>query len=485
MAGWAGSAAGAVTGAVRETASGLPRQFWWMWTSTLINSLGGFVVTFLALYLTAHRGYSASYAGLVAALFGLGGAVGAVLGGVLADRVGRRPTMLAAQLATAAATVALGLATGPVTIAACAAVAGLANSTSRPAVQAMIADIVGPADRVRAFALTYWAINIGFGVSAAAAGFIAAQGYLWLFLGDAFATLVCACVVFAKVGETLPGSPGPSGRTLPGTPARSAKTPPGSPSPGRPAPTGTTGEAATLLHVLRDRRFMSLVLLTLLLGSVTQQGNSTLAVDMGAHGLSPREFGLVIAINGLVIVLLQIPVTHLLRKRPAGLLLLAGSFLLAWGFGLTAFAGSVGFYALTVVVWTLGEIVHAPASMSVVAELAPATARGRYQGMYTLSWSAAAFVGPLAGGLTLDHLGRGTTWGLCAVAGTAAGVGYWLLLRPGTAKARTTVQIPAPAPAPAAAAPVTGPVTEPVPVPVPVAEAVTEAAPTPPTSQPS
>jgi hypothetical protein len=57
---------------LRETVSGLPTGFWWLWVSTLVNRVGGFVVIFLALYLTGPRGYSASYAGLVASLFGLG-----------------------------------------------------------------------------------------------------------------------------------------------------------------------------------------------------------------------------------------------------------------------------------------------------------------------------------------------------------------------------------------------------------------------------
>ena len=397
----------AVSRAVRETVSGLPRQFWWLWTSTLVNRLGGFVVTFLALYLTVQRGYSASYAGLVAALFGLGGAAGAVVGGVLADRIGRRTTMLVAQLGAAVTTAVLGFVTQPLAIAVVATLVGLTSNASRPALSAMLADLVRPEDRVRAFSLNYWAINIGFGVSAAAAGFIASAGYLWLFLGDAFTTVLCAVLVFAKVKETLPRWE-TAGQKASNTPE----------------------PQVGLLAVLRDQRFMALVGLTFLLGSVMQQGSSTLAVDMGAHGLTARQYGLVAAINGLVIVLLQIPVTRALRARSSAGLLAAGSFLLAWGMGLTAFAGSVGLYALTVVVWTLGEIVHAPASMSVVADLAPATARGRYQGMYTLSWSAATFAGPLVGGLTLDHLGRDAVWVGCAIVGTVAGAGYYLLLRP-------------------------------------------------------
>jgi MFS family permease len=400
----------AISRAVRETTGGLPRQFWWLWTSTLVNRLGGFVVTFLALYLTVQRGYSAAYAGLVAALFGLGGAAGAVLGGVLADRVGRRSTLLAAQLGAAVTTAVLGFVTDPVSIAAVAALVGLTGNASRPALSAMIADLVPAADRVRAFSLNYWAINIGFGVSAAAAGFIAAEGYLWLFLGDAFTTVLCALLVYVKAAETLPAHRS-------GAKSKAA---------------GKTS-GGTLLDVVRDRRFMALAGLTFLFATVMQQASSTLAVDMGQHGLSARQFGLVAAVNGVVIVVLQMPVTRALRSRSSGVLLATGSVVLAWGIGLTVFATSVAVYALTVVIWTLGEIVHAPASMSVVADMAPTHARGRYQGMFTLAWSAAAFAGPLVGGLTLQYLGRNTVWLGCAALGTLAGAGYYLLLRPRTA----------------------------------------------------
>ncbi|MFJ5217775.1 MDR family MFS transporter [Streptomyces sp. NPDC088354] len=407
----------AVVRAVRETVSGLPRTFWWLWTSTLINRLGAFVVTFLALYLTLDRGYSATYAGLVASLYGLGGAVGAVVGGVLTDRVGRRSTMLLAQLGAAAGTAALAYVNGQVAIASVATVLGVASSASRPAVQAMMADMVPAKDRVRAFSLNYWAINIGFGVSSAAAGLIASQGYFWLFLGGAVMTLLCALVIWAKVPETMPES-GPAS-----------------------AAAGRTSRAG-LGIVLRDRRFMAFVALTFLLGTVTQQGSTTLSVDMGRQGFSASQYGLVIGLNGLLIVLLQIPLTRMVEGRSRAALLTAGTVLMGWGFGLTAFAGSVAFYAFTVAVWTIGEILHAPASMSLVADLSPAHARGRYQGMYSIAWPAASFAGPLLGGVALDRWGGGVAWGACAVVGTVAGAGYWLLLRERTLRAEPVVEAP-------------------------------------------
>ncbi|MER8185678.1 MFS transporter [Kitasatospora sp. NPDC094015] len=389
-----------------ETLGGLPRQFWWLWTSTLVNRLGGFVVTFLALYLTVDRGYPPSYAGLVAGLFGLGSAIAALGGGVLADRLGRRPTLVAAQLATAASTAVLGFVDGPVAIAVVAFLVGLAGNASRPAISAMIADLVPAEDRVRAYALNYWAINIGFGVSAAAAGLIAAHGYLLLFLLDAFSTLVCALVVFVRIPETRP--------------ERSAAAR-AEPQPG-------------LGRVFRDGRFMALVAVNLLLAVVVQQGSTTLAVDMGAAGISTTGYGLVIGLNGLLIVLLQLPMGRLMEGRDRTALLVVSALLTGWGFGLTALAGSsAGFFAFTVAVWTIGEIMAAPIMMGLVAEFAPAEARGRYQGVYSLSWSLAAFLGPAAGGYLLEHAGSAAVWVSCGVCGTAAAAGFLLIGRPAAA----------------------------------------------------
>ncbi|MFF7586698.1 MDR family MFS transporter [Kitasatospora purpeofusca] len=406
-----------VAGALTEAMSGLPRQFWWLWTSTLINKLGAFVVTFLALYLTTERGYSASYAGLVASLFGLGSAVASLVAGVLSDRIGRRPTLVAAQLGTALFTAVLGFTDGQVAIAVVAFLVGFCNNATRPATSAIIADIVPAEDRVRAFALNYWAINIGFGLSAAAAGLIATHGYLTLFLLDALSTVVCAVVIFVRIPETRPD-----------TPAVTADGPKARPAIG-------------LVAVFRDARFMAVVVLNLLLALVAQQGSTTLAVDMGRAGITATQYGLVIGLNGLLIVVLQIPVTRWMEGRDRTALLVASALLIGWGFGLTALAGSSAwFYAFTVAVWTLGEILNAPTMMGLVAELSPAEARGRYQGVYSLSWSLASFLGPAAGGVLLERAGSGVMWGACAVLGTVAAGGYVLLgRRPGAALAKSDV----------------------------------------------
>ncbi|WUW01088.1 MFS transporter [Streptomyces sp. NBC_01471] len=388
--------------AARESVSGLPREFWWLWTSTLINRLGAFVATFMALYLTLDRGYSASYAGLVASLHGLGGVLSSLGAGVMTDRLGRRPTLLVAQVSTACSVALLGFMRDPGAIAAVAFLVGMASNASRPAAQAMMADIVKPEDRVRAFSLNYWAINLGFAVSSAGAGFVAQYSYLAGFLGEAALTLVCAVVVFRKLPESRPV---------------------------RTAVEQATESAVRLGTVLRDGRFMSVVGLSFVVALIFQQASVGLPVAMGQDGFSSADYGMAVAVNGVLIVVLQIPVTRFIEHRDPRRLLIISSVVAGYGFGLTAFAGSIGLYALTVCVWTLAEIVNAPTQTGLVVRLSPVHGRGRYQGMYTMSWAVAALVAPLMSGVIIDRFGAEWLWGTCGVLGTVAALGYAVLMR--------------------------------------------------------
>ncbi|MET9484814.1 MFS transporter [Streptomyces sp. NPDC006638] len=390
--------------ATRETVSGLPREFWWLWTSTLVNRLGAFVATFMALYLTMDRGYSASYAGLVVSLHGLGGVVSSLVAGVMTDRLGRRPTMLIAQTSTAGSVALLGFMHDPLAIAGVAFLVGMTSNASRPAVQAMMADIVRPEDRVRAFSLNYWAINLGFAISSAGAGFVAEYSYLAGFLGEALLTFACAVVVFLKLPESRPVRVKSAVQTSVVT---------------------DVGMGA----VLRDGRFMSVVGLSFLVSLIFMQGYVALPVAMGTDGFTSADYGLAIAVNGVLIVVMQIPVTRFIEHRDPRRLLILSSLLAGYGFGLTAFADSIAVYALTVCVWSMAEIVNAPTQTGLVVRLSPVHGRGRYQGMYTLSWAASALVAPLVGGFVIDRFGAEWLWGTCAVLGTVAGVGYWLLMR--------------------------------------------------------
>jgi MFS family permease len=382
-------------GVVGPTVSGLPATFWWLWAGTLVNRAGAFVLPFLAFYLTDDLDLTPTFVGLVLGAFGLGSTVAALVGGVLSDRLGRRPVLLGSQLGTAATLVALGVTTASPAVLALVGLLGLTSNTSRPAFSAMTTDIVPPEDRVRAFSLNYWAINLGFAIAPVLGGVLASSGYLTLFLADAGTTLVFALMVFLRVPETRPEVVVADG-----------------------------AQPGSMADVLHDRVFLTFVLLTFCFAVVFMQHLSTLPVQMGDDGLSPSEYGTIIALNGALIVLVTVPLTRWLQAYPRSRVLAVSSVFVGLGFGSTAWASSVPAYAATVAIWTVGEVIGAAVGPSVVADLAPTALRGRYQGVFGFAFATASLVAPLAGGAVYQHLGGTVLWVGAAVLSFGTGAAH-------------------------------------------------------------
>ena len=79
-----------------------------------------------------------------------------------------------------AALIALGYARGLVPLALAVIVTGFTIDIYRPASSAIVADLVGPRDRTRAYGLLFWAVNLGYSVAMVLGGTLARAGYGWL-----------------------------------------------------------------------------------------------------------------------------------------------------------------------------------------------------------------------------------------------------------------------------------------------------------------
>ena len=114
------------------------------------------------------------------------------------------------------------------------------------------------------------------------------------------------------------------------------------------------------------------------------------------------------------------------RVRPAlHLAVIALGWLLTGvGFALTGFAETAIAFALTVAIWTLGEIVSSPVEGAYVADLAPERLRGRYMGAWSFAWGIGLVAGPLLG-TALYAWRPGALWLTCLVLGV---VGACLVL---------------------------------------------------------
>ena len=382
---------------------GLPPTYWLLWSGTLINRLGGFVIPFLTLYLTDQRSIPVSQAALMVSLFGAGSFLSQLAGGELTDRLGRRPVMLMSFLITPIFMITLGLARDLPLIALCTLVVGFFTDLYRPAVGAAIADLVPPEARTRAYGYNYWAINLGAAVAPLLAGLMAGYSYLILFIADALTTAVFGLIVFFGIRET------------------------------RPAEVRQTAHASLkerLSQLKREPILLFFSFLTLFFAIIYVQGNVTLPLDMQSHGLGPQQYGAAIALNGFLIILITIPVSNMAARWPRFETIAASAALLGLGYGFTALATNLPLFAISVAIWTLGEIGITSVAPAVIADLSPVSLRGLYQGIFGAAWGLAFFMGPLAGGWIYEHLGSNVLWSSCLVLGFVLALCYSALSAP-------------------------------------------------------
>ncbi len=386
-------------------AGGLPRPFWFLFGGMFVTRCGAFVLPYLALYLTQARHLSVAKAGLIMALYGAGATAAAPIGGFLADRVGRRFTMLLALLGGGASMIALGFVERVEWLAPAIFVVAALTEMYRPGMNAAVSDLLSGPDRVRAMGLVYWVINLGYAIGLTVGGALASVSFRWLFVGDGLTTIAFGLLVAAGVPESRPVAA------------------PRAPHEKRPA------LWKEFVAPYRDRHFVAFLLLSFVVATVFTQNASTFPLDMSARGLDKSEIGFVLALNGLLIVLVQPFLGAMLAPHDRSRVIALGALTIGAGFGLHLFAATPLAYAAAVVVWTLGEMAVLPVSNALTADLAPAELRGRYMGAYSMSFGAAVCVAPVAGTWLLETLGRTGLWAACFVAGALACSGHLLLAR--------------------------------------------------------
>ena len=350
----------------------LPRPAWIIFIGTFLNKFGTFVVPFLTLYLTS-QGYSVTDAGIAVGAYGVGSLFASLLGGHLADKLGRRRTIVLSMFMGAATMMLLSQARSLPMIIGLTALTGLASEFYRPASNALLADLVPAGQRVTAFATLRMAFNAGFAFGPATAGLLAAFGYFWLFAGDAATSVLFGVVALLALPRD----------------AHRAQ---------------DNARWSEALKVLRhDWKLHQMLAANLCIGLIFFQVASTFGLYMTQLGFSPAAYGILISLNGALIVFFELPLTTITRRFPARRVMALGYVIIAAGFGLNFFAHIIPMLVACMILFTLGEMVTMPMVSAYIADLAPANLRGRYLGVSGLTWSVALIFGPGLGMKLLSY----------------------------------------------------------------------------------
>ncbi len=384
----------------------LPRTVHVLCLGILINRAGTLLVPFLTLYLQSRLGLGIETATRVMGAYGAGALVAAVAGGHLADRFGRKRVMVGSLAGGAAILSVFPLLQSSWQVAAGLFVFAMIGEMYRPATQAMIADLVEPSRRPAAYALLYVAVNLGFAIAPVIGGLLASASFRWLCWVDALTNGAYAVLLAAMVRETRPGA---------------AADPAADPAAGGGEPPHEhVGLGAALRAISRDGTMLAFCAGIVLVGLSFMQIASTFPLYLGQLGIGAKQYGRIIAVNGLMITLLQLPFAALVSRWRRDLVMIASGVVLGVGFFLNAFARTPWQFTAVVVVWTLGEMLNAVFAPTIVSELAPPSMRGRYMGVFTMCFSSAAMFGAPLGGLVLARGGGLALWSAVLLLGLGA-----------------------------------------------------------------
>ncbi|QDU65065.1 MDR family MFS transporter [Engelhardtia mirabilis] len=382
--------------------TGLPREIWILSAVLLVNRAGVMVMPFLGIYLVMKRDFSPLEMGAFMALAGVGSMVGVQLGGWLTDRIGHLKVQLGSMILAAPLFLLLGAQEHPAAIAVALFALTVAFDGIRPANGAAIA-LYSPLEvRTRAFGLMRLAVNLGVTVGPALGGVLAGIDYAWLFRANALASLVSAGVLYAL------------GRGW--TPVAELE-----------EPARADSRAYT---PWRDRRLLIFMGL-LVIGSIPFfQIQSTLPLFLKeVRGMSEAWIGATFAINTVVIVLCELPLLYAIRRHSSIRVTAWGCLFAGLGFGLTPLWPGFAWVAVTVLVWTVGEMLQAPSAVAWVSLRGPNATRGRTMGVFGLGFALAAMLGPLFGTFLYEYIGPRAPWAGCALLGVLTYLGMTALAR--------------------------------------------------------
>lgn len=402
--------------------SGLPRRAWILFAVNLVNSSGAMVFFFLSLYLTREIGLTTARAGQALSIYGFGSLAGAFAGGWLADRIGSIRVQKMSLAVCGVLLIALGQARTMAGILPLLFAMALFAGTLYPANATSMAKVCPPELQIKGFALNRLANNLGATIGPAVGGALAVRSYGLLFWADGLTSLAAAGVFAllwkggragqgARKGGAKDAGAGESGASGSARGGDADRGQPGPASLAQPAPP----PGAKSRSPWRDAPFLAMMGIFLVWSIVFIQVLSTFPIYVrNVYGLAENRIGQLFAVNTIIIVLLEMVLMERIRKFPLTRMINLSFVLLGIGLGLMPLGRGFAFGALTVAIWTFGEMLSMPLVTALISKRADDSNRGRYMGLNSLSFSLAFIVGPPIGTAIYDRLGPDAVWYVCA-----------------------------------------------------------------------
>lgn len=379
-----------------DSYAGLPKEAWWLALVVLINRSGMMVVFFMTLYLTRQLGFGVIQAGKIMSIWGIGSLFGTYFGGWLCDRWGTFKVQLYSLIWNGIGFILLKQMQTFESIAVTIFIVAIVGEAFRPANITAFTEICPPDIRTRGIVLNRLATNLGIAFGPAVGGFLAIVNYDLIFWVDGI-TCLTAAILFYFLFRSV-----------------------------RPIHIDQEDEAGAALSPWRDGVFLVVMGLLLIQGLVFFQIFNTWPLYMReVNQFLENQIGLLLTINCILLVIFEMPVIHQLEKFNPLNSIMVGICFIFGGFFLLPFGHSYGHAILTVVLWTIGEMLVFPLMATFIANRAEDSNRGRYMGGFTFTFSLCFVLSPMIGSTAYTQIGPRIMWLWTGVLGVIVWLGFF------------------------------------------------------------
>jgi len=363
-----------------------PRQFWLLFWGMLLSTIGASMIwPFLTIYASERLELPLTQTASLVTINSASSLIMTFVAGQITDRAGRKKVMVISLITNAILYFFLSSANTYVQFATLMALLGASNPLYRVGANAMLADLIPPEKRADGYAIIRLSDNAGVAIGPSIGGFIAAASQFFAFYIAASGLFLYGLVLLFFAVETLPQY------------TKDIQI--------------SVFDQGSYKSVFKDISFISFVANS----TLGLLANSLMWVLLPVYATQvlniPKQmYGFLPTTNAFMIVLFQVMITRWTKRyRPLRMTAL-GMLFYAIGVGSVALGSNFWGLWISMIIITIGEMIIVPTGSAYVANISPEHMRGRYMGIYSLTWSLSIGIGPLLGGILSDNYGPSATW---------------------------------------------------------------------------
>jgi predicted MFS family arabinose efflux permease len=361
-----------------------PREIWILTLMTFINRAGTMVIPFLSKYMKENLHFTYNQIGWVMVFFGVGSMIGTWLSGKLSDHFGFYKIMIFSLFTSGLVFLVLQYITTFEGL--CIAILILTSIADmfRPAMLVSLNTYTKKENRTRSLTLVRAAINLGFLFGPILGGIIIMQaGYKYLFYVDGASCILAILIFISFVKE----------RKLPHKLKKYS----------------TDNDRYI---IIKDKPFLLHLVITTITGILFFQIFTTLPLYYKERfAWSEIDSGLLLSMNGLLILVFELPLVNYVKKKKIdnlkiislGLLLMIGSYsilLIQWSWTLV----------IMMILMTFGVMFTFPFASSFAMNRAYKSHEGKYMATFTISYSIAHILSTKTSMGIIQNYGYNTNW---------------------------------------------------------------------------